>query len=79
MNELLGWYGYDKVDRGEIVKTTRSNITISMARKKAVETNDSSCSNGAPGYVDSSLSDRDSSRESSKSPLLLKTVDKVGK
>lgn len=66
MNELLGWYGYDKINQNEIKPTG--------SKKKASEypdKNESSCSNSAAGICDDS--EYESLCESSKSHFVLKS------
>ena len=114
MNDILGWYGYESVDRTRSSETSSSS-TIKLSSKGG---NDSSATkskirrhlnvvqhnnnnnnettndtteketqeivrksalnnpNGINLHGESSTSEKDSSRESSKSPLLMKMLDK---
>lgn len=73
MNELLGWYGYNNVDRGEIAKYSRTGDD-SMDINKQKSTTVSLTSRP----TNSSTPDRYSSPENSKSPILRKIIDKKG-
>lgn len=67
MNELLGWYGYDKINQNEI-KPTGSKKRVSEYPDK----NESSCSNSAVGVCDDS--EYESLCDSSKSHYVLKSL-----
>jgi hypothetical protein len=85
MNELLGWYGYDKVDRMEMTKDNKLpssaalTTTVLATLQKRHEQMDDNCSNGMIAATESSLSDKDSPREDSRSPMSLKIADIKGK
>ncbi|XP_063708926.1 sine oculis-binding protein homolog B [Culicoides brevitarsis] len=69
MNELLGWYGYDKINQNEI-KPTYSRKKLS---DNAESKNESSCSNSAVGICDDS--EYESLCDSSKSHFQVKGVN----
>jgi hypothetical protein len=85
MNELLGWYGYDKVDRMEMAKDNRLptsaalTTTVLATLQKRREPIEDKSSNGVVATTESSLSEKDSSREDSRSPISLKIADVKGR
>lgn len=82
MNELLGWYGYDSVDRVDITKDSRLNKLLMAKRQQQLQQQQLQqlSNNGLHmTHGESSTSERDSSRESSKSPQLITDCDKQGK
>lgn len=75
MNELLGWYGYNNVDRGDISKYSRTvDDSVDMNKQKSTTVSITS------RPTNSSTPDRYSSHspENSKSPILRKIIDKKG-
>lgn len=69
MNELLGWYGYEGVDRLDL------SPKVILNSDKCTKNNN--C-NGINQRDDNVSSNHDSSRENSKSPCLMKTIAKQG-
>lgn len=67
MNELLGWYGYDKINQNEIKPTGSLKRASEYADK-----NESSCSNSVAGICDDS--EHESLCDSSKSNYVLKSL-----
>lgn len=68
MNELLGWYGYDKINQNEIKPTGSKKRLAENPENK----NESSCSNSAAGICDDS--EYESLCDSSKSHFLMKNL-----
>lgn len=66
MNELLGWYGYDKINQNEIKPTGSKRVS------ECPDKNESSCSNSAAGICEDS--EHESLCDSSKSHYVLKSL-----
>ncbi len=77
MNELLGWYGYNNVDRNEITKyTTRAtgddSMDINKGKSSTVSITSRPTNSSTPDHYSSH------SPDNSKSPILRKIIDKKG-
>ncbi|KAG4075659.1 hypothetical protein HA402_003484 [Bradysia odoriphaga] len=75
MNELLGWYGYNNVDRNEITKYSRAAddiMDINKPKSTTVSITSRPTNSSTPDQYSSH------SPENSKSPILRKIIDKKG-